>query len=177
MRRLRLELVWEGAGARTDEDWGSGVDQFLTTRCLPCLRELRISCRQLPTISTDFINQLDAAQVDFCRTADVETSGVQQLSPSSAPVLISFDAPFFYPSSFKQNVEGVTFARVRAAHPWNLGLAIKRMPQLKALSFQIAYPEVSTNDSDSLSHRFSSDMFKRIQGNPVELFGAEVEAD
>lgn len=113
LRRLRLDLgVTEPFGE--PDGWGSGVEQFLTTQRLPCLRELRLSCRRLPKISTDFINQLYIAQIDFLGARDVEDilGGVRQIGPFSAPVLFSFDVGSFYPYR-GPGVQGIAFVHLR----------------------------------------------------------------
>lgn len=157
-------------GPGGDNGWGDGLEQFLTTQYLPCLRELRLLCQQVPKISTDFINQLDAAQIDFCRTADITNSGILRTGPFSAPVLFSFHAHFFFP--MQAQVWGVTYVHLRAEYPWDLGQAIRPLPQLKGLSFQISNPEISTNGLVSLDYRFFPDTVKRVEDGSIELFAA-----
>lgn len=102
LRRLRLELFLKDPGPGGDEGRGAGLEQFLTTQCLPCLRELRLSCSRILAMSTDFLNQLHAVQIDQPDLADNEHNlgRLRQIDPDSTPVLISFvigrEFPYYF---------------------------------------------------------------------------------
>lgn len=73
----------------------------------------------------------------------------------------------------RHQVWSVQYAHLRAEIPWDLGLAVRFLPQLRGLSFQIWDPEISTNEVVSLDHRFALDTIKRVEDGPIELFVAE----
>ncbi|TKA50500.1 hypothetical protein B0A53_06218 [Rhodotorula sp. CCFEE 5036] len=166
LHRLRLELVLTDPDSGDDEDWGAGLEQFLTTQCLPCLRELRLFCRQLPKISTDFINQLEAAQVDFCRTANVESSGIRQMGPFSAPVLFSFDPLFLTYRGPK--VQGIVYAHVRSQYIW-LHMLLQDLPNLKAIGYSTLDPTVDFKNLELPGHPFAFAK-QQIKSRSIELF-------
>lgn len=163
-------------GPGKDAGWGTGLEQFLTTQYLPCLRELRLLCRQLPKISTDFINQLDAAQIDFPYPATIGQSlgEARQIGPFSAPVLFSFDGGFF---NTGEAMRGIEFAHVRTRIAWELLEVIQLLPDLKALSFEISRPTFSTRDLGSLDHSSVADTIKNVKDMSIELFASGTEDD
>ena len=157
----------------TDEDWGAGLGQFLTTQRLPCLRELRLLCRQVPKISTEFINQLDAAQIDFCHTAAAEhgLGRVREIGPVSAPVLFSFDTGFYQPFP-GPSVRGIAFAHMRARNAFELSAMVHHLPDLKALSFVILTSSIGTDNLDSLNDPAVADLKEYAKARSIKLFAA-----
>lgn len=169
LRRLRLEVTLKAPGPGGDEGWGAGIEQFLSTRGLPCLRELRLSCSRIPAMS--FLNQLHAVQVDHVDLADDEHSlgKLRQTDPDSTPVLISFHMGPGR-SGYGRKFPGITFASVMTRMVWNLSTIIQMLPDLKALAFCAFSPYVSTYDGKSLDNPSFADAKKLIEEKSIELF-------
>lgn len=176
LRRLRLDLVLADCGPGSDKGWGAGLEQFLTTRYLPCLRILRLLCRQTPKISTDFVNQLDAAQIDFCRPSDVESSGVRQIGPFSTPVLFSIDTPSFFPF-LGPKVECMKYVHVQSQDGWEVNRLLRILPGLKAVSWETSDPRASIQALESPDHPFPELTKQNIKRKSIGLFAAGLGDD
>lgn len=176
LRQLRLDFASGEPGANADASWGPGLDQFLTTQRPPCLRELRLSSCRLPEMSTDFVNQLHAAQFDIPPPTSVQYSlgRAHQVVPFSAPVLFSFDTGSFGFYRGPQ-VKGIVFAHLQVSYTGELLEVIRLLPDLKALSFEILRPTFSTRDLGSLDHSSVADTIKNVKDRSIELFASATE--
>lgn len=161
---MRLDFTATDSFGGPGECWGSGVEQFLTTRCLPFLRELRLSCNRLPKISTNFINQLHAAQVDFHGSTDVEhiLGGVRQLGPFSAPVLFSFNPQSFH-SYHGPGIQGIAFVHLHTWSAFQTDRAIRFLPDLQAFRCESVFGTLGADVADGTAY---------TKGRSLEILGA-----
>ncbi|KWU46326.1 hypothetical protein RHOSPDRAFT_31775 [Rhodotorula sp. JG-1b] len=145
-------------------------------RFLPSLETARFKLRRLrldllPKISTDFVNQLDAAQVDFCRPSNVEPSGVRQIGSSSTPVLFSINTPSFFPYLCPK-LECMKYLHVQSQDGWEVDRLLRILPGLKAVSWETSDPRVSIKDLESPDHPFPEITKQNIKRKSVGLFAA-----
>lgn len=163
-----------------DERWCPGVEHFLTTQCLPYLRELRVSCWRLPTLSADFINQLHMAQVDFPYVVDIEHDygDLRQLDATYTQVLTSFDTTSCYLIPyFGRSIRNTVYAHLRTRDAGELSTIVRRLPDLKALSFKISSPPITTRDLDTLDKPEVADTLSYLKTRSIELIAAGSDND
>lgn len=175
LRRLRLDTTSTQFGAKTWGGWGSGLEQLLATQYLPFLQELRLSCRQLPTLSADFISQLHVAQVDFPYVVDIEHDygDLWQLDATSTQVLTSFDTISCYLRPyFERSIRNTVYAHLRIRDAGELSTIVRRLPDLKALKFEISGLTMSTRNLDSLDKPEVADTLSHLRTRSIELFAA-----
>ncbi|TKA55045.1 hypothetical protein B0A53_02520 [Rhodotorula sp. CCFEE 5036] len=106
-----------------------------------------------PKISTDFVNQLDAAQIDFCRPSDVESSGVRQI------------------------VECMKYVHVQSQDGWEVNRLLRILPGLKAVSWETSDPRASIQALESPDHPFPELTKQNIKRKSIGLFAAGLGDD
>ncbi|GAA5966320.1 hypothetical protein JCM8115_004829 [Rhodotorula mucilaginosa] len=125
--------------------------------------------------STTFVNQLDAAQIDFCPTAQIDYSGVRDIGLFSKPVLFSFDPESFLPY-LGPAIQGITYVHMRSQNIWQVDSLLEDLPNLKAIGYETSDPRVSIKDIESPDHPFAFAR-QQIKDRSIQLFAPGSEDD
>ena len=118
------------------------------------------------------------AQVDFPYVVDIEHEygDLRQMDSASTQVLISFDARFLRPALgriyYWTRVRNTVYAHLRTRNAEELSTIIRLLPDLKALSFEISSPTISTRDLDTLDKLEIADTLSYLKTRSIELFAA-----
>lgn len=179
LTRLRLDLFSRDEGwfaeiaTEVDDD---GLGQLLTTRCLPSLRVLRLSCSALPKVKDAFSRRLKLVQVDLTEEHLDENLKVLQTWVKHSPSLLCTFSHSASAGRLRLRCSGLRYALFDNWSPPEILLALQSLGDLRAISMPQERYRRRPEELYSLDRMCAEEVAGRIKDARIKVFDAG-EAD